>query len=262
MSRVEEIKNSDFIISIGTFFENDNYRSLIEQSNAKFVYMFPIDKEELKSKYFSFAKYEVGSEEAVLALILNFFAINYDSKTKDFLEDLDLGYLSAECSVGEEEFEDIFSISQEIKDGKTKSLIIGDDILNHPRCENVLNILKLIEKYTDLNILFLNDALEEKFEKKKDADECLLEDVEDLKSFNGTVVYKLLEESKYLISSQTFANIAKVKDGDSILVISKDETFKKVLKIDENLNGTIALLGLEDLGKNYRYSQVKIEKSE
>lgn len=108
MSRVEEIKNSDFIISIGTFFENDNYRSLIEQSNAKFVYMFPIDKEELKSKYFSFAKYEVGSEEAVLALILNFFASNYDSKTKEFLEDLDLGYLSAECSVGEEEFEDIF----------------------------------------------------------------------------------------------------------------------------------------------------------
>lgn len=260
MSRVEEIKNSDFIISIGTFFENDNYRSLLEQSSAKFVYMFPIDKEELKSKYFSFAKYEVGSEEAVLALILNFFASNYDSKTKDFLEDLDLGYLSAECSVGEEEFEDIFSISQEIQDEKTKSLIIGDDILNHPRCENILNILKLIEKYTDLNILFLNDILKEKFENKKDI--CQLEEIEDLKSFNGTVVYKLLDESEYLVASQTFANIAKVKDGNTVLVISKDETYKRVLKIDENLNGTIALLGLKNLGKNYRYSQVKIEKSE
>ena len=44
--------------------------------------------------------YKVASEEAILALIFNFFAKNLPKEQKEFLENLDIGYLSAESSAG------------------------------------------------------------------------------------------------------------------------------------------------------------------
>ena len=68
-----------------------------------------------------------------------------------------------------------------------------------------------------------------------------------------------------LISSVTFANIAKVANNDEIYIKTKYEKIKRTLKIDETLNGTIAILRVkngEDTFDGYRYKQVKIEKVE
>lgn len=46
--------------------------------------MHPIDNFELKDFYDQFIKYEVASEEAILALIFNFFAKNLPKEQKDF----------------------------------------------------------------------------------------------------------------------------------------------------------------------------------
>ncbi|NCB13218.1 MAG: hypothetical protein EOM78_16470, partial [Erysipelotrichia bacterium] len=138
MNKVEQILKSDFIISIATFLEDEKLKNSIEQAvknnNAKFVYMHPIDNFNLKSFYSQLIKYEVGSEEGIVALLLNCFSTNCDEKTKEFIDDLDLGYISAESSAGEEEFEEAFESSS---NSKIKTLIIGDDILNHQRVENI-----------------------------------------------------------------------------------------------------------------------------
>ena len=78
------------------------------------------------------------------------------------------------------------------------------------------------------------------------------------------MVYKLTEKnSEELLVSQTFANIAKVSNTNEVFIISKDEKIKKILKIDENLHGTIAILKTdEDIFSSYKYKQVKIEKVE
>lgn len=93
-----------------------------------------------------------------------------------------------------------------------------------------------------------------------------LKELEELKSFNGTLVYKLIDEKNdELIASQTFANISKVSNGNEVFVISKNEKIKRVLKIDENLHGTIAILKTknnENIFDGYKYRQVKIEKVE
>ena len=49
------------------------------------------------------------------------------------------------------------------------------------------------------------------------------DEIEELKSFNGTLVYKLIDENQNdeLIASKTFANIAKVANGDEIYINSK-----------------------------------------
>ncbi|MFW2568733.1 hypothetical protein [Aliarcobacter butzleri] len=260
MNKFENIKTSDFIISFGTFFENnlelkDEVLKSIERNQTKFVYMFPIDNANLKPFYTQFIKYEVGSEEGICALLLDTFAKNYDEKTKEFINNLDLGYISAESSAGEEEFEEAF---EDYKNSNSKILIIGEDIKNHERVDNIIKLLATIKKYSDFDFLILDEDLENKINSCKDFD---LEEIEELKSFNGTLVYSLIgADSPILQASQTFANIAKVKDGENIQIISKNEKINKILKIDEKLTGTVAILNVKNSPNEYKYKQVKIEK--
>lgn len=258
MKRIEELKNSDFIISLGTFFEDESLRNIVlnRAKNVNFVYMSPIDNHLLKDSYNQFIKYEAGSEEAVLALLLNAFANHLDDKTKNYLDDLDLGYLAAESSAGEEEFEEANDLSFE---ASNRVLVVGDDIKNHFRVENIARLLGRVQKFTELSVIVLDEELEKKIEHFENE---VLEDIDNLKSFNGTVVYEILADEKYLISSQTFLNIAKIKDGDHIEIFTKNQNYKRVVKLDTNLLGTIALLEVKEFSKDYRYKQAKIEKSE
>jgi NADH-quinone oxidoreductase subunit F len=267
MTKRELIAKCDFIISIGSMLadnKEDIRNSIIEsiaKTNAKFTYMHPIDNIDLKLYYTQFIKYEVGSEEGICALLLDTFVKECDEKTRKFISDLDLGYISAESSAGEEEFEEAY---ENYKEAKNKLLIIGDDFVEHEKIENIIKLLALIKKHTNFELIVLDEDLENKINSCTNFD---LEEIEELKSFNGTLVYKLIVEnqSDELIASKTFANIAKVADGDEIYINSKDEKIKKTLKLDETLNGTIAILkvkNIDDVFNGYRYKQVKIEKVE
>ncbi len=267
MIKREIIAKSDFIISFGSMLadnKEDIRNSIIEsiaKTNAKFTYMHPIDNIDLKLYYTQFIKYEVGSEEGICALLMDTFIKECDEKTRKFINDLDLGYISGESSAGEEEFEESYSNYLE---AKNKLLIIGDDLIEHKRIENIIKLLALIKKYTNFELIVLNEDLGNKINLRTNFD---LEEIEELKSFNGTLVYKLIDEQQNdeLIASKTFANIAKVANGDEIYINSKDEKIKRTLKVDETLNGTIAILKVKnsnDIFNGYRYKQVKIEKVE
>jgi len=254
------IEKFDYILSIGTFFEDESLKNALEKScknGANFIYMHPIDNFALKDFYTQFIKYEVGSEEGICALLLDTFAKNCDKKTKNFIENLDLGYISAESSAGEEEFEEAYRVYE---NSNSKVLIVGDDIKNHERVENIIKFLANIKKYTDFEVLVLYKDLQEKLNSCKNFD---LEEVEELKSFNGALVYSLVgNEETYLFASQTFANIVKLNDSENIEIISKKEIIKRVLKIDENLTGTIAILNTQNDPNEYRYKQAKIQKGQ
>ncbi|MBP7748729.1 MAG: hypothetical protein KA070_01135 [Aliarcobacter sp.] len=267
MIKREIIAKSDFIISFGSMLadnKEDIRNSIIEsiaKTNAKFTYMHPIDNIDLKLYYTQFIKYEVGSEEGICALLMDTFIKECDEKTRKFINDLDLGYISGESSAGEEEFEESYSNYLE---AKNKLLIIGDDLIEHEKIENIIKLLALIKKYTNFELIVLNEDLGNKINLCTNFD---LEEIEELKSFNGTLVYKLIDEQQNdeLIASKTFANIAKVANGDEIYINSKDEKIKRTLKVDETLNGTIAILKVKnsnDIFNGYRYKQVKIEKVE
>ena len=267
MNRKELISKSDFIISLGSMLADNREEvtnSIIEsiaKTNAKFTYIHPIDNINMKLYYTQFIKYEVGSEEGICALLLDTFVKECDDKTRKFIDDLDLGYISAESSAGEEEFEEAY---ENYLEANNKLLIIGDDLLEHKRIENIIKLLALIKKYTNFELIVLNEDLEKKINSCTNFD---LEEIEELKSFNGTLIYKLVDEKNNdeLIASKTFANIAKVANNDEIYIAFNKEKIKRTLKIDENLYGTIAILktkNSDDIFNGYKYKQVKIEKVE
>lgn len=264
MSKIQQILDSDFIISFGTFCENKQIKNSIEEAvnknSAKFIYMHPIDNANLKPFYSQLIKYEVGSEEGISSLLLNCFVKNSNPEIENFIENLDLGYISAESSAGEEEFEEAFELYLK---ATNKTLVIGNDILFHERLENIIKLLAIIKRYSDFNLIVLDENLEENINA---CTNFALEDLEDLKSFNGTLVYKLIDDiNSELVISQTFANIAKVSDNNEVFVVSEDEKIKRIIKIDKDLHGTIGILKTkinEDIFNGYKYKQVKIEKVE
>ncbi|RXJ95504.1 hypothetical protein CRU94_07180 [Arcobacter sp. AHV-9/2010] len=254
------IKNYDYILTLGTFFEDKNLLEDLKNSSkngTKIIYMHPIDKYELKDFYHFFIKYEVGSEEAILALILYFFS--KDKKIiSNYLEDLDIGYLSAESSAGEDEFEEAFEIYE---NSLKKALILGDDLLNHRSIENIVQLVKNIEKYTDLNPIFTSLELENMV---KNSSEKKLVEPKNLESFNGTVLYFLgknsLEDDSKIIASQTFLNVAKVANNDFVTFSCNNKEFKKQIVLDNNLLGTIALIN-EDIS-DYKFRKIGLKKEQ
>ena len=152
------VSSSDAIILIGSRISRDNpavkyhINMAIKKQRAQFIYMHCIDDNALVDKYTQFVKYEASSEEAILAMLAYYLIDEKPQEYKAYFDDLDIGYLSGESSVGEEELEDI---KRKLIGRKNKTLLIGTDIYGHKNSKNIAILVALIEKYTDFNIMLI-----------------------------------------------------------------------------------------------------------
>jgi NADH-quinone oxidoreductase subunit F len=273
MSNTNLIEQSDIVIMIGTRVSVDNtdinnsVNSAIENQGAEFIYMHPIDDITLEKKYTQFVKYEVGSEEAVVAMLAFYLleGVELDKDTKDYLDDLDMGYLSGESSVGEEEYEDIV---EKLTNKNSKTLVIGSDLYSHKRAKNIARLLGLIENNSDFEIVLSNGSNLADFETSMRDINDVIEDIAEIGTFNGTVIYQIDSNVEDLMGSQTFAGAAKIKNEDKVKINYGEVSVTKTFKIDDKLKGTVALYPSNNgesadlLPLGYRYKQVKIEKVE
>jgi len=220
------------------------------------IYMHPIevDMENLSK----FVKYEAGSEEGVSLLLLNAFCSHLDmGELNSFIQELDIGYLSAESSVSEEELEEIVAL---VEDSTAKTIVVGDDIYTHEAVENIAAILATIAKHTKLNVV----ALKPKFPTNCDETplEVTISEPDYLPSFDGVVVYNLFGECNDLIGSKQFAMAARIQNGATVHFDIEGISFTKKFKLDNDLKGTIAINPTEDLEvlSSYRFKRIKINK--
>ncbi len=117
----------------------------------------------------------------------------------------------------------------------------------------------------------------------EDSDEMALpEEIAELESFDGTVVYTCnpnaqknvftnicenLPRNENLRGSPQFATAAKIADGAQVTIEIEGEMVEKRFQVDENLKGTIALMPNFDLGfdgqkwsAKYRFNKAKIKQ--
>jgi len=271
-SNLETVLNSDFIIVLGSLLDEtdqeltSSVKSAMELNNAHVVYMHPIDDKKIKNMSSLYVKYEIGSEEGICALLLEYFTINCKDAAKEFIKDLDVGYLSAESSVGEEEFEEMLELSN---NKNNKTLVISKDLFSHEKIENISKLLGVLNKYSDFSIV-LDASVDAQYKN------CIttyknevLEEVDEINAYDGTVIYAYSSnESNLLIGGASFARVAKIKDKDEIIINIGTKHIKSVFKQDLNLQGTIALnlVSPEELGQNpwinegYTYKRANIER--
>jgi len=162
----KSLSNSDVIITLGTKIKDDapmvkNHIAMaVKRHKARVIYMHPIEDSSIQNLVTKFTKYEAGSEEGVVALLLEL--LTRDKKLPEsiqgYIDDLDIGYLSGESSISEEELDEI---KQQFWKRKRFTLVVGEDIFNHPRVENIAKIIALIETYSDFELLVIppNNAL-------------------------------------------------------------------------------------------------------
>jgi len=157
----DRVKSSDFIISLGTKIADDmssmkfRINDAVKKNRATYYYCHPMEDKALEGIVTNHIKYEVGSEEGVLALLANEI-IKDNPKlakgAKEFLDSLDDGYLCAESNVGEEEIE---AFAKSLKRKKSLTFIVGNDLYAHKRATNIAKILGLIQKYSDFKVIII-----------------------------------------------------------------------------------------------------------
>ncbi len=251
---------SDFLLVIGLM--PSRQEGLIKNLDSKsIVYMSVIEDTEMTDIAKLESRYEAGSEEGVLAILAKELLGDkgIDKKVKEFFDSLDDGYISAESNVGEEELEEINEL---YSSSKKPLLVLGDDLYTHPRKRNIAKIINLLVKYGNFRIY---DAQAGKDIKQRE-DDYALEDVVELDSFDGSVVYtcraKNIDEEELLIGSKQFMLAAKLKDGDDIFVITQNAEHQRRFVLDVELKGTVALLPSASGDESYNYKIAKIIKRE
>ncbi|WP_281951986.1 NADH-quinone oxidoreductase subunit G [Nitrosophilus kaiyonis] len=164
-ANLEDVKNSDFIIVFGSMVATDNpavrYAMTISQRrrNSEIINLHPIEDDLMKNVVTKFIRYEVGTEEGVMAMIADALLDEESKKSidKDWFSDLDIGYLSAESNVGEEEIQDLLKrLNRKIRlRAKNQTLILGEDLYTHPRAKNIAKLAGLIDRYTDFKVIII-----------------------------------------------------------------------------------------------------------
>ncbi len=157
---LDAISQSDGIIVLGGRVTTDNpmvryaMTTAARHNGAKVVYMHPIEDDLLQNVVTQYVKYEVGTEEGVVAMLTKTLLENADisDETRTFFEGLDEGYLCAESNVGDEEYA---RIAKTFGRAKRKTLVIGSDVLNHKRAANISRLCAMIETYTEFSVVVI-----------------------------------------------------------------------------------------------------------
>ena len=145
---IDDLKTSDYILSIGCSIESDNPMVKFAASQAvKYKKAFvstiaPVEEYAISNVISLYINNEVGSEEAALAMIADIF-IEDKSTQEEFFDSLDFGYLSGESNISEEELA-LLKINYKRKTNPI--LVIGEDVINHPRANNIAAIAGYLQK--------------------------------------------------------------------------------------------------------------------
>jgi len=206
-------------------------------------------------KYKDSITYEPMAEEAVMALIAKHFT--YDKVpeiVKEYFDEMDDGYLFSESNFDEFDLE-------KLAKGK---ILVGRDLRLHPKVENIKRFLALLRDYGGFEIEGIklpkwfspSDPILEEILESERSYEYHLEEIDELESFDGSVVYACSDfnvvKSNELLCSQQFVIANKIKS----LKVKVDGEEKEIKKLP-NLKGTFGVI-LKEVNE-YPFLRVKIE---
>ncbi len=157
---LSSISNSKAIIVLGSRVADESHQALYhmtmasKRNRARVIYMHSLEDSSIQNIVTQFVKYEVGSEEGVVALLADTLlsSVELPKEAREILDDLDIGNLSAESNVGEEE---LSQLEASLLGKKQISIVVGADLYSHPRAESIAKLLALLERYTDISLVVI-----------------------------------------------------------------------------------------------------------
>ena len=212
------------------------------------VFLHPI-------KYKDSISYEPMAEEAVIALITKHFTYNkVPEMLKEYFDEMDDGYLFSESNFDEFDLEKL----------QKGTIIIGKDVLLHPKIENIKKFLTLLRDFGGFKIkgiklpvwLKPSDPILAEIMETEKTYEDHLEEIDELESFDGSIVYECSDNSvirsNEILCSTQFVIANKIK----ALKVKVNGEVKEIKKLPE-LKGTFGIIFKNE--NNYPFKRVKIE---
>ncbi|MBE3606607.1 hypothetical protein CCAL13119_06535 [Campylobacter sp. RM13119] len=210
-----------------------------ELKTCEFKYISCFEDELLGNE--NLIRCEIGSVSYVLALLCK----HVSNAHKEYFDELDDGLLSGECNVGEEEIKELVLW---LKDAK--NVIIDSSFFTNPDAKMIFELLEIL----NLDVI-LADTQATEYETNGN-----LSELKELLNFDGSVIYLYKNDSSdEIVGTTTFSMASKIKDGDTITVSSDDFSLTRKFRLDKNLKGTVALVGVSEV-VGYNFKLVKVSK--
>ena len=205
-------------------------------------------------------QYEIGTELGVATLlaraILSKAVLNISGAKLDFANDVlkrfssfDFGYISSESSLSEEELESIVLACEGVQ---KCYIVIGNAFAYHKDKELIYEVLSLLSKVADMQIITNDNALyaphiKEDFVAFFDRLESSLED---LPESNGAFVYFTLDSLDSvdckIYATKQFISLAKSKNGDKITLRSPHKNISYEVIEVPYLRGVVGVAQSQD----------------
>ncbi len=258
------LEKSDLFVLFGGFSNaclNENERLIlgsINQSKRPYALLRPLQDTRDLQENCLFASYEIHTEAAILALILRGILEKTSQLKGHVLEKVDVGYLSSEANMSEEELQELIAL---IIKAKKRVLVLNREITKHADNAFLYTLLSELQNYLEILHIPCNDSgATATFYDFKDQEWLLetafkegilpfeselknLESLEQISEANGSFVYvsyKSLETPKLSFSKQ-FKIANKIKHSKAGFQIS-NQTLECELEESPHLKGLIAIL--------------------
>ncbi|MFP6111287.1 hypothetical protein ACLGBD_05005 [Helicobacter pylori] len=258
------LEKSDLFVLFGGFSNaclNENERWIlgsINQSKRPYALLRPLQDTRDLQENCLFASYEIHTEAAILALILRGILEQTSQLKGHVLEKVDVGYLSSEANMSEEELQELIAL---IVKAKKRVLVLNREITKHADNAFLYTLLSELQNYLEILHIPCNDSsVTAAFYDFKDQEWLLetafkegilpfeselknLESLEQISEANGSFVYasyKSLETPRLSFSKQ-FKIANKIKHSKAGFQIS-NKTLECELEESPHLKGLIAIL--------------------
>ncbi len=258
------LEKSDLCVLFGGFSNaclNENERLIlgsINQSKRPYALLRPLQDTRDLQENCLFASYEIHTEAAILALILRGILEQTSRLKGHVLEKIDVGYLSSEANMSEEELQELIAL---IVKAKKRALILNREITKHADSAFLYTLLSGLQNYLEiLHIPCYDSSATTAFYDSKDQEWLLetalkegilpfeselknLESLEQISEANGSFVYvsyKSLETPRLSFSKQ-FKIANKIQHSKAKFQIS-NQTLECELEESPHLKGLIAIL--------------------
>ncbi|MGL2670339.1 hypothetical protein ACQJ7K_05465 [Helicobacter pylori] len=258
------LKKSDLCVLFGGFSNaclNENERLVLESINQlklPYALLRPLQDTRDLQENCLFASYEINTEVAVLALILRGILEKTSQLKGHVLEKVDVGYLSSEANMSEEELQELIAL---IIKAKKRVLVLNREITKHVDSAFLYTLLSGLQNHLEILHIPCKDSsatptfydfkdqewlLETAFKEGILPFESELKDLELLERMgeaNGSFVYvsyKSLETPKLSFSKQ-FKIANKIQHSKAEFQIS-NQTLECELEESPHLKGLIAIL--------------------
>ncbi|OOP85558.1 hypothetical protein [Helicobacter pylori] len=258
------LEKSDLCVLFGGFSNaclNENERWIlgsINQSKRPYALLRPLQDTRDLQENCLFASYEIHTEAAILALILRGILEKTSQLKGHVLEKIDVGYLSSEANMSEEELQELIAL---IVKAKKRVLVLNREITKHVDSTFLYTLLSGLQNYLEILHIPCNDSsTTTAFYDSKDQEWLLetalkegvlpfeselkdLESLEQISEANGSFVYvsyKSLKTPKLSFSKQ-FKIANKIKHSNAKFQIL-DKTLECELEESPHLKGLIAIL--------------------